>query len=105
MSEWLNCASTEPSTVSTIEWTMLCGCTITSTRAMGTSNNQRASIISSPLLNKVAESIVILRPISHVGCCSAWAGVAARMASGAQLRNGPPEAVRMRRRTWAEVTP
>ena len=75
MSEWESCASTEPSTNSTIEWTMLCGWTTTSTRAISTSKSQRASIISSPLLNSVAESMVIFSPMFQVGCRSACSRV------------------------------
>src|ERR1035437_4524118 len=63
-----SCPMGEPSKNSTIECTMLCGCTTTPTRAISMSNSQRASIISSPLLNNVAESIVILRPMTHDGC-------------------------------------
>ena len=41
---------------------------MTSTCGIGMLNSQRASIISRPLLNMVAESMVILRPITHEGC-------------------------------------
>ena len=103
MSEWLSCASTDESMNSTIECTMLCGWTTTSTRDMGTSKSQRASIISSPLLKRVAESIEIFWPMFQVGCLSAWAGVAAAICSRVHCRNGPPEAVSTSRRTVAGV--
>ena len=61
----------EPSTNSTIECTIDCGWITTSIASAGTSNSQRASITSSPLFISVAESIVILRPIRHVGWRSA----------------------------------
>ena len=48
-----------------------CGCTTTSIRSYGTPNRWCASISSSPLFISVAESIVILPPMSHVGCASA----------------------------------
>src|SRR5712671_4406467 len=60
------------------------------------SNSQRASIISSPLLNNVAESIVILRPMTHEGCLRARSTVISENLSFGQsvlLRNGPPLAV------------
>ena len=84
--------SWEPSTNSTSEWTMLCGCTTTSTWSMGTPKSHRASIISSPLLNSVAESMVILRPMFQVGCFSACSGVTSARSLAAVLRNGPPDA-------------
>ncbi len=52
---------------------------------------------SSALLTSVAESTVIFLPIVHVGCLSASATVARDTRSGPQVRNGPPEAVRIRR--------
>ena len=94
-------ASTEPSTYSTIEWTMLCGWTMTDTCAVGKSNNQRASMTSNPLFISVAESIVILSPIFHVGCCSASATRMPAKSSAGRCRNGPPDAVRMIRLTSA----
>src|SRR5580704_16773584 len=103
-----NCANNEPSTNSTIECTMLCGCTTTPTRAISMSNNQRASIISNPLLNNVAESIVILRPMTHDGCFSAHSTVISENFSFGQavlLRNGPPLAVNQSLRTELEGLP
>src|ERR1700750_2814966 len=50
----------------------------------------------------VAESTEILAPMLQFGCASAWAGVARAICSRLQARNGPPEAVRIRRATcWA----
>ena len=89
----------EPSTNSTIECTTLCGWTMTSTCGIGMLNSQRASIISRPLLNMVAESMVILRPITHEGCFNACSTVMPAKSSRGVCRNGPPEAVRIRRRT------
>ena len=97
-----NWAMIEPSTYSTIEWTTLCGCTTTWTRGISMSKSHRASIISKPLLNSVAESMVILRPMTHEGCLSACSTVTASKASFghfAASRNGPPEAVSHRLRT------
>ena len=47
----------------------------------------------------VAESMVIFAPIDQFGCFSACSRVAARIASSVQVRNGPPDAVRMMRLT------
>ena len=71
-------ASTVPSTNSTIECTTDCGCTSTSMRSAATPKSQRASMTSSPLFMRVAESIVILRPMFQVGCCRASPGVTSR---------------------------
>ena len=43
----------------------------------------------------VAESIVTFGPIDQLGWRSACSGVAALICSRVQVRNGPPEAVRM----------
>lgn len=69
------------------------GCTTTSTISGDTSNNQQASINSSPLFIKVAESTEIFGPISQLGCFTAWAGVTAASSAALNSRNGPPEAV------------
>ena len=71
MSGLPSCASTEPSTYSTIEWTMLCGCTTTSIASAGAPNSQCASITSRPLFISVAESTEILRPMRQFGCAQA----------------------------------
>ena len=56
-----------PSTNSTIEWMVDCGCTSTSTCRGGKLNKRHASITSKPLFIKVAESMVMRRPIFQVG--------------------------------------
>ncbi len=56
-----------PSTNSTMEWIVDCGCTMTFTRSGGTWNKRQASITSNPLFINVAESMVILFPIFQVG--------------------------------------
>src|SRR5215469_1873791 len=71
----------------------------TSTRFISTPKSQCASIISRPLLNNVAESIVIFGPIFQVGCFNACSGVMESKSFRGVSRNGPPEAVRMMRRT------
>src|SRR2546426_11643422 len=65
------CASTEPSTNSTNACTTDCGCTTTSTAGYGNANRKCASITSSALLTRVAESTVIFFPMRHVGWRSA----------------------------------
>src|ERR1700722_4009473 len=94
-----SCASIEPSTNSTIECTTLCGCTTTCTRAISMSNSQRATIISKPLLKSVAESMVILRPMTQQGCCKARSTVMAANSVLGVVRNGPPDAVNHKVRT------
>ena len=69
------CAIVEPSTNSTIECTIDCGCTTTSMRSYGTSKSRCASITSRPLFTSVAEFVVTTRPMSQVGWASASAGV------------------------------
>ena len=93
------CASVEPSTNSTMECTTDCGCTTTVMSSTGTSNSRCASISSRPLFISVEELIVTTGPIDHVGCASACCGVTALTSSWDQPRNGPPEAVRINRRT------
>src|SRR5262249_17023661 len=56
-----------------------------------------------PLFISVAESIVTFGPIDQFGWRSACSGVAARISSIVQVRNGPPEAVRMMRWTFSRV--
>src|SRR2546427_12798534 len=91
------CASTEPSTNSTNACTTDCGCATTSTAGYGNANRKCASITSSALLTRVAESTVIFFPMRHVGWRSASSTVAPATRSGVQVRNGPPDAVRMSR--------
>src|SRR3989442_4297112 len=95
-------ASMEPSTNSTIEWTTLCGWTTTETRAISMSKSQRASIISKPLLNNVAESMVILRPMTQEGCFNARSTVIFGNSDFGVARKGPPEAVSQNLRTESE---
>ena len=61
------------------------------------STSQCASIISSALLNMLAESMVIFAPIDQFGCLAACARVAFCICSRVQVRNGPPDAVSSRR--------
>ena len=93
--------STEPSTNSTIECTMLCGCTTTSTWAIGMSKSQRASIISRPFIEERGG-------IDGDFAAHVPRGMLERLGRewrprfsghGAHSRNGPPDAVRMSRRT------
>src|SRR5207249_1664710 len=86
------CARTEPSTNSTNACTTDWGCTTTSTASYGSPNRKCASITSSALLTRVAESTVIFFPIFHVGWRSASSTVAPATRSGVQVRNGPPDA-------------
>ena len=81
-------ARIEPSTYSTSECTMLCGCTTTSTCAGSIPNSRQASMSSRPLFISVAESTEILRPIFQRGCAQAWSGVTRRelCARGSQER-------------------
>ena len=74
-------------------------------RPGSTSKSQRASMTSSPLFIKVAESMVILAPMVQLGWRSASAGVTADIRSAGRWRSGPPEAVRMRRRTSSRLWP
>ena len=53
---------------------------------------------SSALLASVALSTVIFRPMVQVGCCIACSSCAPSISREVQVRNGPPLAVRMRRR-------
>lgn len=58
---------------------------------------------SSPLLARVAESIDIFAPISHVGCLRACSGVISWSSSCFFPRNGPPEQVRIIFSTWGRA--
>ena len=51
------------------------------------------------LVHQVAESIVILGPIRQVGCFSASSGVTSVSSLRVRPRNGPPDDVRITRRT------
>ena len=54
-----------------------------------------ASIISSPLFIRVAESMVIFAPIFQLGCCNAWSLFTFTRKFGFFPRNGPPLAVKI----------
>ena len=99
MSGGESCAMTLPSTNSTIECTTLSGWITTSSCSGSSSKSQRASITSSALFIRVAESIVILGPIRQVGCLRASSGVTSVSSLRVRPRNGPPDEVRMTRRT------
>ena len=71
----------------------------------GTSKRKWASITSRPLLNSVAESIVIRRPMSQVGWRSASSGVTSSSEARSLPRNGPPEAVKINRATSSALSP
>ena len=86
-------AFTAPSWNCTAEWTMLCGCTSTCIWEALTPKSHLASMTSKPLFIMVAESIVILAPMSQVGWRSASALVTCSSCSMVKLRKGPPEAV------------
>ena len=88
-------AFSEPSANCTSECTMLCGCTTTSICSLLRPNSHLASITSRPLFMSEAESMVILAPMSQLGCFRAWALVTASICWAERPRNGPPEAVRM----------
>ena len=74
-------AMVAPSTNSTMLWITDCGCTTTSMRSNGVPNSSWASITSRPLFISVDESIVILAPMSQVGCLSASLTVTAASCS------------------------
>ena len=99
MSGGESCAITLPSTNSTIEWTTLSGWITTSTCSGSSWNSQRASMTSRALFIRVAESIVIFGPICQVGCFRASSGVTSASSRADRPRNGPPEEVRITRRT------
>src|SRR3954447_8725090 len=62
-------------------------------RSYGVANRWWASMSSSPLFISVAESIVILPPIAHVGWRSASSTVTPASSARVRPRNGPPLAV------------
>ena len=59
----------------------------------GTPNSHLASMTSNPLFIIEAESMVILAPMSQVGCLKASATVTVSSCSWENLRKGPPDAV------------
>src|SRR5437762_3760860 len=91
------CARTDPSTNSTNACTTDWGWTTTSTASYGRPNRKCASITSSALFTRLAESTVIFFPIFQVGWRNASSTVAPATRSEFQVRNGPPDAVRMSR--------
>ena len=95
MSGTPNCAFTAPSENCTALCMMLCGCTTTCICSGATSNSHLASMISKPLFIILAESMVILAPMSQLGCLSAMAGVTVDSCSLLKVRKGPPLAVRI----------
>ena len=100
-----NCASTEPSTYSTSEWTMLSRWITTSTCCGVTPNSRQASMNSSPLFMSVAESTEILRPMTQLGCAQASSGVTRSRRARSVSRNGPPDAVSRMRFTPGGASP
>ena len=58
-----------------------------------------ASMISSPLFIRVAESMVIFAPMVQLGCFRASAAVTCSSSSKLRPKNGPPEQVSSSRRT------
>ena len=90
-------ASTEPSENSTPEWKIDWGWMTISTWSRRRPNRFMISIISKPLFIRVAQSIVIFRPIFQVGCLRAMSGVTSAR-SPLYLAKAPPEAVRITRR-------
>ena len=89
MSGGESCATTLPSTNSTIEWTTLSGWTTTSICSGSRPKSQRASMTSSALFISVAESIEIFGPICQVGCRSASLGGDVGQLAPGLPRNGP----------------
>ena len=79
-----------PSSNSTIECTIDCGCSSTVIFSTGVPNSQCASITSKPLFTSVDESIVIFAPISHWGWRSACSTVTSASFSQGRSRNAPP---------------
>ena len=96
---------TEPSSYSTMEWMMLCGCTTTQMSSTLTSKSHLASMTSSPLLTRVAESIVTLLPMSQFGFFSASETCIRAISSFVFPRNVPPEQVRRILRTLSLLSP
>ena len=86
-------ALTVPSRNCTALCTMLCGCISTSICLASMPKSHLASIISKPLFIMVAESMVILAPMCHVGCRRACAALTVESCSLVSRRKGPPLAV------------
>ena len=88
---------TELSTNSTSECTTLWRWTRISIFSALTPKSHAASISSSPLFIIVAESMVIFAPMLQFGWRSACSGVTFSSSARLLPKNGPPEAVRIRR--------
>src|SRR5215211_6301514 len=87
------CNTTEPSSNSAPPCITDWRCTTTRTSSNGTPKRWCASITSSPLFIMVAESMVILGPIRHVGCLSASSGPTSTSLAFSNEKKGPPDAV------------
>ncbi len=98
-------AMVDPSWNSTIEWTCCWGWTTTSIRSKGMPKSRWASITSRPLLTRVAELVVMTRPIEKFGCARACSGVTSPSSARERPRKGPPLAVTTRRRTSSARPP
>ncbi|CAH0327171.1 hypothetical protein SRABI128_05835 [Microbacterium sp. Bi128] len=94
-------AIVEPSTNWTMECTTDCGWTTTSIFSRGMSKSRCDSITSRPLLTRLAELVVTMRPMSQVGWARASWGETSCSSSRVLPRNGPPDAVRISRSTSA----
>ena len=92
-------ARVAPSMNSTMEWMTDCGWTTTTISAGSMSNSRCASMSSSPLLIRVEELTVTTGPMAQVGWARACSAVTPVSSARLRPRKGPPEAVRMRRRT------
>ena len=88
------CASRAPSRKRTSPCTVEPGWTTTSICSYGMPKSQCASISSSPLFARVAESTLIFRPMFQVGCASASSTVTWSSSPRVRPRKGPPDAVR-----------
>src|SRR2546430_10568280 len=100
-----NWASIPPSPNSTQEVIGDWGRTMTLILPGGKLNKRHASITSNPLFIKVAESIVIRRPIFHVGCAKACSTLIEENSDLGVFRKGPPEAVSQMRSTSSILPP
>ena len=100
-----SCAFIAPSSNCTIECMTDCGCMTTSMSSAPTPNSHLASITSNPLFIIVAESMVIFAPILQLGCLSACSRVTCSSCSLVNVRNGPPDAVRISFSTLFCISP
>ena len=88
-----------------MEWILLWRWTRTRMSSMGTWKRWWASMTSRPLFMSVAESMVILDPMCHVGCARARSGVTSASSSRERPKKGPPEQVSHRRLTSSLLSP